>query len=205
MRNTLLLLLAVLSSASPLLRAQTAPQPASAAAAAVSPAKKELIARVLKAQQAGVDQMARQMVERPALMLLQRAVAIVQARVPADQRERLARDLQADVRKYVDETTPIVRAKARSLAPSAIGPLLEQRLTEAELKEVAGILESAAWRKYQGLVPDLEKALGEKLVAETKAQVEPKVKALEQSMGKRLSDAAGAAASAPASGTAGGK
>jgi hypothetical protein len=200
-----LLVIAALAAAAPLAHAQTAGKPAAAPAPAPAPsaAKKELIAKVIQAQQAGIDRMARQMVEQPVVMLLQRAGPIIQNRVPPDQREAVARDIQADVRKFVDETTPIVRQKAKALAPTTLGPLLDQKLTEAELKEVAAILESNAWRKFQGLAPEMEKALGEKLVAETKAQVEPKLKALEQSMSKRVG--LDAPPAAPASAAAGGK
>jgi hypothetical protein len=204
MRRTLVLLVA-LASASPLLRAQPAPKPAPAPAAASSAAKKDLIAKIVKAQQGGIDQMARQMVEQPALMMLQSAGPVVQNRVPADQRETVARELQNDVRKYVDETLPIVRQKAQAIAPATIGPLLDKSLSEAELKEIVAILESSAWRKFQGLMPELQKALVEKLVAETKGQVEPKVKALEQSMRRRLDAGVAASAPPPASAPAAGK
>jgi hypothetical protein len=44
----------------------------------------------------------------------------------------------------------------------------------------------------------MQRALGEKLIAETRTAVDPKVRALEQSMTRRL--AAAAPAAAPASG-----
>ena len=153
---------------------------------ATSPAKKELIAKILKAQQAGIEQLARQLVEQPGVQLLQRAGAVVQSRVPADQREAMARDLQNDVRQYVASTYPGVRDRATALAPTTIGPLLEQQMTEAELREVLRIFESATWRKFQQMAPDMQKALGEKLVADVKPQVETSLKALDQTMAKRL-------------------
>lgn len=164
---------------------------------ASTPAKKELIAKILQAQQGGIDQLARQLVEQPAVQLLQRAGAIVQNRVPAEQRQAMANELQGDVRKYVEETFPIVRGRAQALAPTTIGPLLEEKMSEAELKEVLGVFESAAWRKFQTLAPDMQKALGEKLVADVKPQVETRLKALDQAMGKRLGLPAPGAASAP--------
>jgi len=170
-------------------------QTAQTAQTASTPAKKELAARIVQVQIAGVDQLARQLVEQPAVQMLQRAASYVQARVPADQRDAMARELQADVRKYVDETQPIVRQRARALAPATLGPVLEEKFTEGELKEILAVLESPAWKKFQGVVPDLEKALGEKLVADTKGQVEPRLKALEQAMGKHMG--LSAAASAP--------
>ena len=156
------------------------------AQSASSPAKKELIARVLAAQQPAVEALARQLVEQPAAVMLQRAGQFIQTRVAADKREALARDVQADARKYFEETYPIVRDRAVKLAPTTIGALMDEKLTEDELRQVIAIFESAAWQKFQGLAPEMQKALGEKLVAESKDQVEPRVRALDQAMSKRL-------------------
>lgn len=162
-----------------------------------SPAKKDLVNKIVQAQQPGIDQLARQLVEQPAVQILQAAGRAVQQRVPAEQREAMARDLQNDVRKFVDETVPVVRQKATALAPATIGPLLEEKMTEAELKEVLAVFNSAAWKKFQGLAPDMQKALGEKLVAEVKPEVETRLKSLDGTLARRLGMTPGAAASAP--------
>jgi hypothetical protein len=167
---------------------------------ASTPAKKELVAKILQAQQGNIDQLARQLVEQPAMQMLQRAGPVIQNRVAADKREAMARDVQADVRKFVEETFPIVRQRAQALAPTTIGPLLEEKMTEAELKEVLAVFESAAWRKFQTLAPDMQKALGEKLVAEIKPQVETRLKALDATLGKRLGLTPPASAPASANG-----
>jgi len=180
--------------------AQKAPAPAStpaAAAAPASPAKKALVAKILQIQQPAIENMARQLAEQPAVMLMQQA-AVAMQRLPADKREALAKSLQADAKKYADEATPIVRDRAIKLAPSTVGAILEQRFSEDELKQLVAILESPVNRKFQSLNGDLQRALGEKLVAETKPLVTPKVQALEQSVRKRFEAAAPAA---PASST----
>jgi len=175
--------------------AATTAQAQTAASAPSSPAKKALIAKVLALQQPGIEAMARQLAEQPAMQMLQQANAALQ-RLPADKREGVAKDIQADARKYADEATPLVRASAIKLAPSTIGALLEEKFTEDELKQVVALLESPVNRKLQALGPDMQRALGEKLVAETRPTVEPRVRALEQSIVKRLEPPA-AGASAP--------
>lgn len=72
------------------------------------------------------------------------------------------------------------------MAASTVGELLEQRLTQAELRDVLAVYESPSWQKYQSLAPEMERALGERLVQDVKAQVEPKVRALDQALIKRL-------------------
>lgn len=162
--------------------------PAFAQAAAPAANKKALIAKVLELQKPGIEGMARQLAEQPAAQLLQQAGAALQ-RIPADKRETLAKELEADARKYADETTPFVRERALKLAPEAIGTLLEEKMSEAELKQVIAMLESPAVKKYNGLMGDMQRVLVSKVVADTRATVDPKVRALEQSMSRRLSAA----------------
>jgi len=171
-----------------------------APAASSSAAKKELVAKVLKLQQPGIEAMARQLAEQPARQLLQQADMALQ-RIPAERRDALARDIEADARKYIDEATPIVRDRAVKLAPITIGPILEERFTEDELRQIVAILESPVNRRFQQAGPDMQKAIGERLVAESRGEVEAKVRALDQSVSKRLGVGAPAgAASGAASG-----
>jgi hypothetical protein len=151
-----------------------------------TPAKKALAEKIVQAQQPGIEQLARQLVEQPAVQMLQGAGRALQQRVPAEQQEAMARALQGDVRKFVDDTVPLVRERAVALAPQTLVPVLEERLTEAELKEILAIFNSAAWKKFNGLAPDLQKALGERLVAEVKPEMENRIKALDSVMARRL-------------------
>lgn len=159
--------------------------------------KKELVAKVLQLQQPGLEQMARSMAQQPAAMMMQQAAPVLQ-RLPADKREAVARDIEADVRKYTEEAIPLVTDRALKLAPSTIGALLEERFSEDELKQIITMLESPVNRKFQSMGGDMQRAIGEKLIAETKPQIEPKLRALEQSVSKRLNASQAAAASAPA-------
>jgi hypothetical protein len=84
---------------------------------------------------------------------------------------------------------PVVRASALRLAPSTVGVVLDQAFTEDELQQIVAIqesLESPAYVKYRSKSEDMQKALLEKVIPDTKASIEPKVRALEQTIGKRL-------------------
>ncbi len=167
------------------------------AQAPASPAKKELIARVLKLQQSDIENAARGLIEQPAMQLGQQAGQALQ-RLPAERRDAVAQDIQADLRKYVDETGPIVRERAIKLAPSTLGTVLDERLSEDELRQIVALLESPTVKKFQALFPDMQRALTEKLVAETRSEVEPRLRALQQSVGQRLGVAPAASASSTA-------
>lgn len=170
-------------------------------AAAQAPApqtKKDLVARLVQLQQPGVDQMARSLAEQPAVAVMQQAGPMLQ-RMPAERREALARDIEADLRQYAEQAVPIVRDKATKAAPQVLGTMLDERMTEDELRQVIAALENPAVRKFQGMNADMQRALTEKTVAESKAEIEPKVRAMQQTVAKRLG-VTQPAASAPAAG-----
>ena len=141
---------------------------------------------MLKLQQPGIEAMARQLTEQPAGNMLDRAANFLQARVPTDKQEAVGKEIQADAKKYVDETVPLVQGRALKLAPTTIGAVLEEKFTEDELKQIVAVMESPAYAKYQLAGGELQKALLEKLLADTRPTVEPRLKALEQSISKRL-------------------
>ena len=160
--------------------------------------KKELVAKVLQLQQAGIEQAGQALAEQPAAQMMQQASMLLQTKVAADKRETIAKEIQADLKKYVDEAVPLVRERAVSIAPTTIGPLLDERFTEEELKQLIFILESPVNSKFAKMSGDMQKVLAEKLVAETRSVIEPKVKLLEQRVTQRLGLPAAAASAAPA-------
>lgn len=176
--------LAAALAAAPCAQAQFTPPAASAAPS--SAAKKELVQRVLQLQQPAIESLARGLAEQPAAMLMQDAGAALQQRVPADKREAVAREIQADARKYIDDTVPAVQQRAVKLAPETIGAILEANLTEDELRQVIAYLESPVQRKFQQLTGQMERALTEKLVAEARPQVNANIETLRASVAKRL-------------------
>lgn len=157
-----------------------------AAGAQTTASKKELVAKLLQLQQPAIERSAIMMIERPAATLMQQAGAVLQTRIPPDKREAIAKDMQADVKKYADELVPLVRERAVKLAPSTIGVLMEEKFTEDELKQIIAITESPVYRRYQQVGAELEKALIDKLVAELRSVIDPKVRALDQALVARL-------------------
>ena len=153
---------------------------------ASSPAKKELVGRILKLQQPGIEAMARGLVEQPAIEMLGNAASALPSRIAKDKQESVAKEIQADAKKYVDDAVPAVQSRAVQLAPSTIGALLEQKFNEDELKQIVGIIESPVYGKFQAMGEEMQKALIEKLVADTRSTIEPKVRTLEQTIAKRL-------------------
>lgn len=191
---------ALLASAA-IAHAQTAASAASAAPA--SAAKKELVQKLLVLQQPGIEGMARNLVEQPAARMMQAAGQALQQIAP-EKREALGKGIEADIKKYVDEATPIVRERAIKLAPSTIGAMLEEKFSEDELKQLIAWLESAVNKKYAQLGPEIQSNFTQKLVADARPLVEPRLQALDAKVRASLgvpgtpAPAAAPASSAPA-------
>lgn len=198
-----LALVAALCVALPVPAQAQAAAPASAAAsqpaAPVSAAKKQLVARLLKLHEPAIENLGRALLE-PQMQQLVLGVRAALAQVPQERREGVAREIETDMRRFVDEVVPLLRERALALAPQTMGPVFEQRFTEEELRQLLAILEAPVARRYQTTLGEMQRALGGRLVAETKGAVQPKLNALEQAVTQRLraalpqaSPAAGAA------------
>jgi hypothetical protein len=156
------------------------------AGAAQAQSKKELVAKLLQLQQPSIELAARALVERPAAQLMQQAGLALQTQVAPEKREAIGKQIQADVKKYLDESVPLVRDRAIQLAPTTVGTLLDEKFTEDELKQLIALIESPVNRKFVQMGGDLQKALIDKLVAETQGAIEPKVKIMEQAVTQHL-------------------
>lgn len=141
---SLILVPAALGLAARTGHAQTPAPTASAAQAQTgpsTPAKKALVARILKVQQPVIEGISRAMAERPAQAVMEKAGAALATSVPADKREATAKDIEGYVKKYLDEAVPLVTGRALKLAPTTVGTLLEDKFSEADLKQLATFLE----------------------------------------------------------------
>jgi hypothetical protein len=144
-----------------------------------SNAKKELVQKVLQLQQTELENVARGLVERPAAQMMQEAGLALQRQVAADKREAMGKAIEAEVKKYVDESYPLVRERAIRLAPSTIGAVLEEKMSEDELKQLVAWLDSPVNKKYQQLGPDMRNAFIQKLLTDARPVVDPKIQALD--------------------------
>jgi hypothetical protein len=106
--------------------------------------------------------------------------------VPAEKRDAVVKAIDADLKKYADEAVPLLRDRAVKLAPTVIGTELDSNFNEDELKQLINWFESPVIRRYNQLIPGMQRSLSEKLVEETRGQIEPKLKTLESSMARNL-------------------
>lgn len=145
-----------------------------------SPAKKELVQRFLKVQQNDIEGAARSLVEQPAAAMMREAgLAMQQMQMPPEKVQALGKQIEAEVKKYVDEALPVVRDKALKIAPTTIGAALEAKMSEDELKQLLAWLESPAAKKFQQIATEARNEFVQQIRTEAGPLVQPKLVALD--------------------------
>jgi hypothetical protein len=152
---------------------------APSATGTTSAAKKELVQRILRLQQSDVEAVARSLVERPAAQMMQEAGLALQRQIAPEKREATGKLIEAEVKKYVDESYPVVRERALKIAPTTIGVALETKMSEDELKQLLAWIESPAAKKFQQVAAEARNGFVQQVLRDAGPVVEPKLQALD--------------------------
>lgn len=174
---------------------------AQAVGTAGGPSKKELIARLVQAHQSASDGLARGLLQQPIANLMNGVTQALQ-QVPADKREAALKAIDADIRKFIEETVPLLRDRSLKIAPEVLGKIFDERFSEEELAQLLAWLESPLSKKYAQLGGEIQKTMMERVVADSRSLIEPRLRALEQTTMKHLGLPAKQAAQPSASGPA---
>ncbi|MBU2289239.1 MAG: DUF2059 domain-containing protein [Gammaproteobacteria bacterium] len=148
--------------------------------------KSALVRQFVDMQRPGIESLARGMVQQWSDPIAAAGAEYLHTRIPEDKREAASKAADAELKKYFDENYPIVRDKALASAQGAIGPILEQDFTDDELKQVMAWLSSPLSKKYQDSAQKMQQALAEKIVADMRPTMEPKLRALDANVAKAL-------------------
>jgi uncharacterized protein len=185
-------------------QAQNAPAAAATGTAvpgAPSAAKKELLQRLITLQQPGLENLARNLAEQPARQMMGAAEQAL-PRLPESKREAAIAQIQSDARKYAEDAGSLAKERSIKLSQTVLAPVFDEKFTEEELRQLLSALEAPAYKKYQAAVPDLSNIFADKIIADMRPTLEPKLKALEQniakSLGMPLSETEGEASPKPA-------
>ena len=136
--------------------------------------------RFLKVQQNDIESAARSLVEQPAAAMMREAgLAMQQQQMPPEKFQQLGKQIEVEVKKYVDEAYPLVRDKALKIAPTTIGAALEAKMTEDELKQLLAWLESPAAKKFQQVAAESRNDFLQQIRTEAGPLVQPKLVALD--------------------------
>lgn len=162
-------------------------KPATAAApasAAITPAKQELIDRILKSWH--LEVIGQTMVRESVGDAVNQARAMLQGRVVPEKRDAAMKDIADEARKFLDDALPIVNNSTQKIVPATVAPMLAERFTEDELRQILAMLESPLKKKFEAMLPDVQKALGARIAADARPQLDPKLQDLQQKIGMRL-------------------
>jgi hypothetical protein len=151
---------------------------------AASPEKLALAKRV--AARMPMENVGMGMLQKPVVEALRQAKIVIDNRVPADRQKAALADVTADANHFLEEEVPIVKASTKNLVDNSVVPLLAQRFTEDELKQLIAILESPVKAKFEAMAPEIEKTLGEGVAKANQAQINPKLTELQNKIGLRL-------------------
>jgi hypothetical protein len=144
--------------------------------------KKALVAKIVKLQQPQMEQFALGMAQQPMQQMLRQVEQVVTARVPADKREATAKAMVSEAQAAMKDLEPTLKASAIKQSQATYGATLESKFSAAELKEILQVLESPTMRRFAQLTPELNQAMAQAIANDTKANVEPRLKALDQKL-----------------------
>jgi hypothetical protein len=167
-----------------------------------SPAKKELIGRVLKLQQPAIEQLTVSVLNRPVNDLAQKLIPAIR-NLPEAKRDATAKSIDQTLRKFMDDNAPALVDKGKAVQASTIGVALDEKFTEDELKQLVAWLESPVSKKFAEVAPELQAAYTKRLIDDNGKALDEKFNALQANIAKQLgldapAGASGAGAKAPA-------
>jgi hypothetical protein len=160
-----------------------------AGAAAVPADKQALVQRVL--DKMALDAVGLQMLQAPVADMMRQSELLVKTRVPVDKQEATMKDIAAEANKFMEQEVPPLRASTHAIVQARVAPLLAQKFSVEELKQLASLLESPVLAKFESVVPEMKKTVGENVAKANQATIQPKMNELQNRVGLRLRTAVG--------------
>lgn len=152
--------------------------------AGVPPEKQALVQHVV--DKLALESVGLQMLQAPVADMLQQSRVLIQTRVPADKQEAAMKDVTAEAGKFMEEEMPLLRASTQAIVRSDVAPMLAQKFSTDELKQLAALMDSPVLAKFETLVPEMRRTVGENLAKANQAQIKPKMTELQNRVGLRL-------------------
>lgn len=149
--------------------------------------KQQLIQRLLELWH--VEAVGVTMLREPVDNALRQARAALQARTTPEKRDEALKDIEGYAKELLEKLMPQVVGKAKELTKTTVVPILSEKMTEEELRQMIAILESPAKTKFEALIPEMQRALGKKLGEEQGKEIKPQMEELQQRIGKRMHEA----------------
>ncbi len=104
--------------------------------------------------------------------------------MPADKRQKAAASLDAELRKFNDDTFKLINAQAIKMRSDSLAASYIERFSEDELKQLLALMEAPVFKKYQTLAPELGNDYIKGIVDGTRTAVESRGKAFDTAAAK---------------------
>ncbi len=122
----------------------------------------------------------------------------LQTNVAKPQQAKVTTELNAELQKYSNEVTKIIRDKVQKVSTDSLVPVYMERFNLEEMKQIAAFLEAPAIRKYQSIAPELGSIFAGKLVEASRAEVIARAKQFDEAAARIVGPAPAAAPAAAA-------
>lgn len=179
---------------------QTPPaEPSSQAPFAADP-KLEWATKVVALQQGpDMDRLVTQLASGTTQDMINNWQPRLQTNVAKPAQAKVTTELNAELQKYANEVTKIIRDKVQKVSTDSLVPVYMERFTLEEMKQIAAFLEAPAIRKYQGIAPELGSIFAGKLVEASRTEVIARAKQFDEAAARIVgpAPAASPAATAP--------
>ncbi len=116
--------------------------------------------------------------------------------VPPARQKDVRDKLDAELKKFTDNTGKTIEAQVAKSAEPALVPIFMEKLTEDEMKTIIAYLESPVSAKFQSLGPDAANAWAKRVVDATRASVESGQKSFDSAAERIVNSSAPAAGGA---------
>lgn len=154
--------------------------------------KTEWAAKVVALQQGPeLERLVSQLAGSTAQDLIANWAPKLDANAPKAQQKKTSEDLNAELKKYADDTVKLINKHVAKVSADVLVPAYAERFTLEELKQIAAFFESPAIKKYQATAPELGNVFVQKLIDASRTDVLARV--------KRFDDAAQKIVGGPAS------
>lgn len=152
----------------------------------VAPAqtKEQLVQHLLQLWH--VESVGLTMLRAPVEESLRQSRSLLQGRVSSETQAQAMKDIEAYAQEFMNKEAPGVLDRSKKLIPTTVTPILMAKFTEEELLQIIALLESPVKAKFEALVPELQKALGQKMALDEGPEIKPKMEALQTRIGLRL-------------------
>lgn len=143
-----------------------------AAMAQTVTSKTELAARVVALQQGPeLDRLVAQLAGSTTQQLIANWGPKLQTNVPKAKQEKASAELNAELKKYVDDTIQLIAKQVKKVSNDVLVPAYTERFSQEELQQIAAFFESPVIKKYQAAAPELGNAFVQGLVEASRSEV----------------------------------